>query len=151
MPPSGFLSLSVLDTNVWVGNFLSRSPKIFNRRIVRLWLIERRLKLAISNEIEAEYLRIFQEVLQFDNQQIAVWRKRFNNRQTVKRVRLKVKTPISRDPKDDIFIHTALISKSDFLVTNDFDLLEISETEKQKLKFQTVTPQTFLEQLEKIS
>ena len=106
MPPSGFLSQSVLDTNVWVGNFLSRSPKSFNRRIVRLWLIEQRLKLAISNEIEAEYLRIFQEVLRFDNQQIAEWRKRFNNRQTVKRVRLKVKTPISCDPKDDIFLST---------------------------------------------
>ena len=151
MPPSDFLSQSVLDTNVWVGNFLSRSPKSFNRRIVRLWLIERRLKLAISNEIEAEYLRIFQEVLRFDNQQIAEWRKRFNNRQTVKRVRLKVKTPISRDPKDDIFIATALISKADFLVTNDFDLLDIIEAGKQKLKFQIVTPQTFLEQLGKLS
>jgi len=151
MPPSGFLSQSVLDTNVWAGNFLTRSSRSFNRRVVRLWLIERRLKLAISDEIETEYLRIFQEFLGFDNRQIAEWRRRFNNRQTVKRVRLKVKTPISRDPKDDIFIATALISKADFLVTNDFDLLEISETEKQKLEFQIVTPQTFLAQLEKLS
>ncbi len=151
MPPSCFLCQSVLDTNVWVGNFLTHNLNSFNRRIVRLWLIERRLKLAISNEIEAEYLRIFQAVLGFDNRQIAEWRKRFSNRQTVRRVRLKVKTPISRDPKDDIFIATALISKADFLITNDFDLLEISETEKQKLKFQIVTPQTFLEQLEKLS
>lgn len=151
MPPSLFLSRCVLDTNIWVGNFLTRSPRSVNRQIVRLWLIERRLKLAISNEIEAEYLRIFQQVLGFDDGQISEWRKRFNNRQTVKRVRLKVKTPISRDPKDDIFIATALIAKADFLVTNDLDLLEISEEEKSKLNFQIVTPQVFLKQLEKIS
>ena len=61
----------VLDTNVFVGNFLARRPNSFNRQVVRLWLIERRFRLALSQDILEEYLEIFAEVLGFDAERIA--------------------------------------------------------------------------------
>lgn len=56
----------VVDTNVFIGNFLARHQSSPNRQVIRLWLIERRFRLALSREITGEYLRIFEEVLGFD-------------------------------------------------------------------------------------
>ncbi len=61
----------VIDTNVFVGNFLARNPRSANRRVVRSWFITRRFKLVLSDEIETEYLRIFREVLDFDSASIS--------------------------------------------------------------------------------
>ena len=49
---------AVIDTNVLVANFLSRSPRSPNRRVVRLWMVERRIRLAISREILEEYFQV---------------------------------------------------------------------------------------------
>ena len=141
----------VIDTNVFVGNFKTRSPRSPNRRVIRLWLVERLLKLAISNGIRDEYLKIFRAVLSFNDQQLEEWRQRFSSRRTTTSVRLKIKPTLSRDPKDDIFIATAIVAKADFLITNDLDLLEISEADKRKLKFRIVTPKEFLEHWESLS
>lgn len=54
----------------------------------------------------------------------------------------------SRDPKDNVFLAVATGGKADFLITNDYDLLDISATDKRKLKFQIVTPEEFLIQWE---
>jgi len=43
----------VADTNVFVRNFKARSNTNPNRRIIRLWLPERRLQLVISPELAA--------------------------------------------------------------------------------------------------
>ena len=72
---------AVIDTNVFVGNLMTRNPHSPNRRVIRLWLVERHLKLAVSNEIVDEYLKIFREVLRFDDQQTNEWRQRFSKRQ----------------------------------------------------------------------
>ena len=90
---------AVIDTNVFVGNQMTHNPHSPNRRVIRWWLVERHLKLAVS---------------------------------------------------DDIFIATAIAAKADYLITNDRDLLEISEADKHKLKFQIVTPQEFLKQWEQL-
>ncbi len=141
----------VLDTNVFVGNFLTSSLRSFNRRVVRLWLHERRLKLALSSEIREEYLRIFEEVLSFDEGQRKGWRRRFNNRRISEHVNLGSRPRISRDPADNIFIATAMAAKAQFLITNDRDLLEIAEADKRRLKFRIVTPEQFLEYWENLS
>jgi hypothetical protein len=44
----------VLDTNVFVRNFKSHRKSSANRRIVRLWLVERKLQLIVGAEIIAE-------------------------------------------------------------------------------------------------
>ena len=71
---------AVVDTNVFVGNFLTRSGGSPNRRVIRLWLVERKFKLALSTEIEAEYLRIFEELLGFDKDKLISWKRRFGNK-----------------------------------------------------------------------
>ena len=141
---------AVIDTNVFVGNLMTRNPHSPNRRVIRLWLVERHLKLAVSNEIVDEYLKIFREVLRFDDQQTNEWRQRFSKRQTTVSVKVKFRPTMSRDPKDDIFIATAIAATADYLINNDRDLLELSAANKHKLKFQIVTPQQFLKHLEQL-
>lgn len=135
----------VIDTNVFVANSLARSLRSPNRRLIRLWLITRRFKLALSNEVKEEYLRIFEEVLNFNEEQIEGWRRRFDNRTISETVSLGARPRMSRDPEDNIFIATAMAAKARFLVTNDGDLLELAEADKRRLKFKIVTPEQFLE------
>jgi predicted nucleic acid-binding protein len=49
-----------------------------------------------------------------------------------------------------MFIAAAKAAKAQFLVTNDRDLLEISEEDKRQLSFLIVTPRQFLKQLEQL-
>lgn len=140
----------VIDTNVFVGNFLSRSPRSPNRRLVRLWLTQRRLSLAVSSEIQEEYLRIFEERLNFNDEQIEGWRRRFGDTEISRRVNLGRRPRMSRDPADDMFIATAVASKAQFLITNDADLLDIADADKRKLKFKIITPKEFLDYLDSL-
>lgn len=137
----------VLDTNVFVGRFLARQPRSANRVIIHSWLVTRRFQLVVSREIREEYLRIFREVLEFDAETISRWQQRFTRRRFVKTVNPKIKPTLSRDPNDDMFIAAAKAAKAQFLVTNDRDLLEISEVDKLRLAFLIVTPQQFLKHL----
>ena len=45
-----------------------------------------------------------------------------------------------------MFIAAAVAAKARFLITNDLDLLEIDEADKQRLKFEIITPRKFLDQ-----
>ncbi|MEK6301333.1 MAG: putative toxin-antitoxin system toxin component, PIN family [Acidobacteriota bacterium] len=134
----------VVDTNVFIGNFLSKTATSSNRRVIRMWLIDRALKLAISNEIQQEYLLTFEEILGFDRKALRAWRKRFDDRRIVDKVQPGRVRRISRDSKDDIFIAVAAGAKAKFLITNDRDLLDIDENQRRNLKFQIITPHTFV-------
>ena len=139
----------VLDTNVFVRNFLTGSRGSPNRRVIRLWLVERKFKLALSSEIESEYLRIFEELLGFDRDTLRAWKGRFRNKRITQTVGVG-SSSLSRDPQDNVFIATATSAKAKFLVTNDRDLLDISEAQKRTLRFKIVTPTLFLQQLESL-
>ena len=134
----------VVDTNVFIGNFLSKKATSSNRRVIRMWLIDRALKLVISDEIQQEYLETFEEILAFDGKAIRAWRKRFDDRRIVDKVQAGRVQRISRDSKDDIFIAVAARAKAKFLITNDRDLLDIDENQRRKLKFEITTPHTFV-------
>jgi len=136
----------VIDTNVFIGNFISRSPRSPNRRVIRLWLIDRAFKLALSAGIRTEYLRIFDEVLGFDSDRKTRWERRFGDKRWIQDVRTVKERRISRDPDDNMFIAAAIAARTRFLVTNDRDLLDISDEDKRELKFQIVTPSQFLKQ-----
>src|SRR6516225_9811395 len=88
----------VLDTNVFVRSFKARSRSSYNRQIVRLWLIERKLQLIVSDEVVAEYLEIFDEVLEMDADLVAHWRGRFVADPRVTVVNLARRDRASRDP-----------------------------------------------------
>ena len=115
--------------------------------MIRSWLVERNFKLALSSEIEAEYLRIFEELLGFDKNTLIIWKRRFGNKRITQTVGVGASS-LSRDPKDNVFIATATAAKAKFLVSNDRDLLDISEAQKRTLRFKIVTPTQFLELLE---
>lgn len=137
----------IVDTNVFVGNFLTRSRGSPNRRVIRLWLVERKFKLALSSEIEAEYLRIFEELLGFDREKLISWKRRFDNKRITQTVGVG-SSSLSRDPKDNVFIATATAAKAKFLITNDRDLLDIGDAGKRTLRFEIVKPTQFLRLLE---
>ena len=69
----------VLDTNVLVRAFKAGSNTNWNRRIVRLWLIEGKLQLVVAPELIDEYLGIFDEVLGMDAESVNEWRQRFES------------------------------------------------------------------------
>ena len=137
----------VLDTNVFVRNFKSRSKSSPNRKIIRLWLVEKQLQLIVSHEIVAEYLEIFGEVLAMDADVVEEWHERFVLDPRATLVNLARRDDESRDPDDNVFLSTARAGKAKFLVTNDKDLLDISKSFQRTLPFVILTPSVFLAKL----
>lgn len=134
----------VVDTNVFIRNFKARSNANPNRRVIRGWLIERKLQLIVSPQIVEEYLGAFANIIGMDEALIAEWRARFegDSRTTVRR--LARRYDFSRDPDDNVFLSTAAAGEAAYVITNDDDLLEVSEEVKRHLAFQIVTPTQFL-------
>lgn len=134
----------VLDTNVLVRAFKAASNTNWNRRIVRLWLIEGKLQLVVSPELLDEYLGIFGEVLGMDAGTVEEWRKRFEADTRSTLVNLGRRYTASRDPDDNILLATAASGNAMYLITNDRDLLDLPQDFQQMLKYEIVRPQDFL-------
>ena len=132
----------VLDTNVIVGALLSATRQSANQRIFRMWL-QRKLQLIISKEIEDEYLELIDR-LRISRTGAAAFRERLLRRDIITRVNLGPRFTESRDPDDNLFLATAAAGKADFLVTQDYDLLDIAVEQKRRFKFKIVTPIAFL-------
>lgn len=134
----------VVDTNVFVRSFKARAATNANRRIVRLWLLERRLQLIVSPEIVAEYLEIFADVLGMDEETVEQWRLRFEQDRRTTLVHLARRFTASRDPDDNLVLATAHAGKAEYLITNDRDLLDLPADFRRTLSFAVVTPYDFL-------
>jgi putative PIN family toxin of toxin-antitoxin system len=137
----------VADTNVFVRNFKARSNTNPNRRIIRLWLLERRLQLVVSAELVAEYLEVFATVLGMDAETVEAWRMRFEEDRRCTVVHLARRYTESRDPDDNFLLATARAGGADYLVTNDRDLLDLPEEFVRTLPFRVVSPREFLKDL----
>jgi putative PIN family toxin of toxin-antitoxin system len=137
----------VLDTNVLVRALKTRSATSPNQRILRLWLLEKKLQLIVSPELVAEYLGVFDEILELGDDLLVKWRQRWldDSRSTI--VNLGRRFAASRDPDDDLLLATAAAGKADSLVTNDRDLLDLPEEILSSLDFNVVTPSAFLRSL----
>src|SRR5436190_10924687 len=133
MPKRRGSTVVVIDTNVFVRNFLTRSHRSPNRLVVRSWLVERKFKLALTGAIKDEYLRIFEDLLGFDGEKLSGWRTRFGDKRLAKTIGVGTST-LSRDPKDNVSIATAIAAKASFLVTNDRHMPDIPDAEKRNLK-----------------
>lgn len=134
----------VLDTNVFIRNFKSRSRQSPNKVIVRLWLVERWLQLIVSDPVIEEYLDIFRDVIQMDEETLEQWRIRLTADPRSTPVRLGRKYSESRDPNDNLMLATAYAGKAAYLITNDRDLLELSEGFRKTVRFEIVSPEQFL-------
>ncbi len=66
----------------------------------------------------------------------------------VTRVRLGKRPTASRDTDDNLILATAIVGKAKFLITNDLDLLDISDKDKRRFKFEILKPAEFLARLE---
>lgn len=137
----------VVDTNVFVRAFKTRSPTNFNRRIVRLWLLQRQLQLIVSQELIDEYLGIFSTVLGMDEEIVCGWRERFENDDRTTVVNLGRRYTSSRDPDDNVLLAIATAGRAAFLVTNDRDLLDLPASFQRTLPYSVVTPGEALEEI----
>jgi uncharacterized protein len=133
----------VLDTNIIIGFYLSKHPQSAISRVFRLWRDQRRLQLIVSNEVIEEYLEVL-ERLGVARIRINHLAKRFQQRQTVTKIRLGGRPTASRDPEDNIMLAAAIAGRARFLITNDKDLLDISETERRRFQFEIMRPVEFL-------
>jgi putative PIN family toxin of toxin-antitoxin system len=136
----------VLDTNVFVRSFKARSNTNANRRIVRLWLMEKKLQLILSDELIEEYLRIFSDVLGMDQQTVGEWQTRFRKDRRATVASLARRYTESRDPDDNVLLATATAGQTEYLITNDRDLLELPEEFVRTLPYAIVPPQVFLKE-----
>lgn len=138
----------VLDTNVLARALKTRSPVSANQRILRLWLLERKVQLFVCPDLVAEYLSVFESVLGLSDRSLNEWNRRLlhDPRSTV--VRLGPRFTASRDPDDDLLLATASAGKVDALVTNDRDLLDLPNDVLKSLQFRVDTPSTFLRSIE---
>lgn len=143
MPPRKLRIPVVFDTNVIVGFYLSRTPGSANQQAFRLWRDQRQLQLIVSDDVVREYLEVLLR-LGIPEPLIKRLEQRFANRITVTHVSLGARPKLSRDPDDNVMIATARSGKAEFLVTSDYDLLEISPREQARLRLEIVTPSEFV-------
>lgn len=136
---------AVFDTNLVIRYFIShRKQRVSaNRRVFELWWLRNQIQLVISPELIAEYLEIMRDFLDADAAYLNLWESRFLT------YKADVVSPgkrftLSRDPDDNIFLAIAAVGKADYLISNDRDLLDLSATDKRKLKFQIATPEEFI-------
>ncbi len=143
MPPRKERITVVFDTNVLIAFYLSRNSKSAVSKIIRLWRNERELQMIISDEIVAEYLEILERV-GINEKRIEKLKEILETFGIVSKFSLGKIPTESRDVDDNLILATALVGKAEFLITNDKDLLDISEADKKKFKFRIVTPIEFL-------
>lgn len=146
MPPRKRRVPVVLDTNVVVGFYLSRTPRSATREIFRLWRDVRRIQLIVCDEIVAEYVDVLRR-LHVDDALLRRFRERLARRATVTHVRLGPRPVASRDPDDNLFLATALAGKARFVVSSDPDLLAIPAIERRRFRFAIVSPGDFVAKL----
>ncbi len=147
MPPRKKRIAVVLDTNILIAFYLSRNSKSAVSKIIRLWRNERKLQLIVSRETISEYLEILERI-GISEKRIEKLNEILETYGTVTKVSLGKIPTESRDADDNLVLATAVSGKASFLITNDKDLLDISDRDKKKFKFRIVTPFEFLSLIE---
>ena len=137
----------VLDTNVLVRALKTRSTASPNQRLLRLWLLSKRLQLIVSHPLVEEYLEIFRDVLELEAELLHEWEQRFLDDARSTLVNLGRRYNFSRDPDDNVLLATAAAGSAEYLVSNDRDLLDIDPQILARLPFEIVAPSVFLRRI----
>ena len=143
MPARKARVLVVLDTNVIVSYYLGKKPLSASTQIFRLWRYERHLQLIVSDAVVDEYLKLLERV-GVTEARIEQFRQQVASASIVMRVKLGARHAISRDPDNDVLLATAAAGEVQFLITNDYDLLDIPLAQKRRFRFEIVKPSAFL-------
>lgn len=127
----------VMDANV----FVSAAFGGRTRKVVETVFSEHELFLSEKILLELNGLELL-----FNGEQKSRWKKIIRRLVSLSSFVIPPKLQICRDPKDDIYLATAVAANADFFFTGDKDLLEIPFTTLRSagLKAQIVTPKTFL-------
>lgn len=146
MPPRKQRTLVVFDTNVIIGQLLSKTRRSANARVYDLWLVRRALQLVVSPPVIEEYLELLERI-GIQQERITRFHQRILTASTVTRVNLGKRFAISRDADDDVLLATAQAGRASYLVTNDRDLLDIPTDERRPFTFEIVKPSELLRAL----
>lgn len=147
MPPRKARIPVVFDTNVIIGYYLSKVAKSAGARIFRLWRYERKLQLIVSDEVVAEYFEILART-GVAEPRVAHFKDQLREASIVTHVNLGPRYNISRDPDDNVLLATAQAGNAEYLITNDYDLLDISARDKKRFRFAILKPAEFLAEFE---
>ena len=119
----------IIDTNNWISFLITRDLSFLDK-----FIENGKLKLIFSTELYSEFLEVIER---------PKFRKYFHKSdiqhltQIIDKfgilVEVTSKTEKCRDTKDDFLINLAIDSNADFLVTGDFDLLEIKQINNTKI------------------
>lgn len=108
----------IIDTNVFVSGTIWKGAP---HKVLALWSTGK-FKLVVSHEIVSEYDAVLNNLLNHQPELVS---------QILETVRIhaeyvdpvKLQKPVSRDPKDDMFIAAALAGRVDYIVSGDKDLV----------------------------
>lgn len=134
----------VLDANVVLRALMDPRSTSASARVYRLWL-QRRLQMVVSDELAAEYIEVLRRIGLRESLIIA-FQDRLDRRQIITHVRPGLRLNLCRDPDDDMLLEVAQTGRARYLITNDRDLLEIPEADRQVLRFRILSPVQFMDE-----
>lgn len=123
----------VFDTQIFLRALIKRTS--ISARIASLEF-RNRYVLCVSDAVEAEIIEVLnRSKLRSKFPQITdeLVSDTLSDLRQARRIEVAVVEPISRDPKDDIFLACAKAAKADYLVSEDQDLLVIREYGSTKI------------------
>ena len=125
----------VLDTNVFVsGIFWTGS----SNKVIFSWK-EGKFVLVTSLEIISEVIKVLKDFkIRLPENMIKEWIDLITRNSVIVEPKEKINI-IKDDPKDDIFIETAVAGNVDFIISQDNHLLKLKEFRKIKI----ITPEAF--------
>ncbi|MGQ0637075.1 MAG: putative toxin-antitoxin system toxin component, PIN family [Planctomycetaceae bacterium] len=135
----------VIDTNVLVRALGTPNSQSASLRVLRLWLVEKRLQAIVTGLLVEEYLRIFERVLGMGAARLSGWKARFGADPRVTYVNLGRRFSDSRDPDDNLLLALASAGNAQYLVSNDRDLLDLPASTTRRFRFSILTPAELLQ------
>jgi putative PIN family toxin of toxin-antitoxin system len=110
--------------------------------------MEKKLQLIVCQQLIDEYLGIFRDVLEMEDDLLSVWQRRWTLDRRTTVVNPGRRFTQSRDPDDNVLLAAAYAGRAKYLVTNDRDLLDLPKAFLKTLPFQVVAPAECLRWLE---
>ncbi len=126
----------VIDTNVWIS-----ALQFAKNRGTPTLALEKAMSedvIATCDEIDAEILRVLTEKFAWEQRRAASALKLILARS--KRVKIRGVVRVCRDPNDDMFLECAALTKADYLVAGDKDLLTLGRFHRTRI----ISPAEFL-------
>lgn len=109
---------AVLDTNAWASGVAFK--RSIGRKLLEMWEADK-FEALVSKEIVIEVIDTLRKYFSFTNDEAYLWYKKIYTHATVVDTRSVITK--CRDPDDNKFLVCAVDGKSDYLVSNDKDLL----------------------------